>query len=91
VLYAFNLLSLYQRKIALRKPNRRPATLHTEVFITGAVRGLIGKQSTIKLSSAWGGLVEHKPIPDTVLWRFPSTPPKSNSAPTTGTFAAPIP
>ena len=43
VLFAFNLLSLYQRQITSEKPYRQPATLRTEVFSAGAVLGLIGK------------------------------------------------
>jgi len=45
VIFAFNLLSLYQRQSTPEKPYRQLATLRTEVFIAGSVLGLIGKQS----------------------------------------------
>jgi len=90
-LLAFKLLSLYQRQITPEKPYRQPANLSTEVFIAGAVLGLIGKQIALKLSSAWGGLAKHKPVLDAVLsWIHPALP-KLDSAPITGTFAASIP
>jgi len=90
VIFAFNLLSLYQRQITPEKPYRQLATLRTEVLIDGAVLGLIGKQIAIKLSLARGGLVMHKPLLDAVLLCIPPTPPKLDLAPTTGSFAAAI-
>jgi len=81
VLFAFNLLSLYQRQIAPGKPYRQPATLRAQVFVAGAVLGLVGKQIALKLSTAWGGLAKHQPLLAAVLtWQNP-TPPKLDSAP----------
>jgi hypothetical protein len=86
VLFAFNLLSLYQRQITPEKPYRQPATLRSQVFVAGAILGLVGKQITLKLSEAWGGLSKHKPRLDPVLQWQPPTPPKLN---TPGSFDAP--
>lgn len=89
VLFAFNLLSLYQRQIAPDKPYRQPATLRAQVFVAGAVLGLVGKQIALKLSTAWGGLAKHKPLLAQVLtWKM-STPPKLNSVPSALLDAAP--
>jgi len=80
VLFAFNLLSLYQRRIAPDKPYRQPATLRAQVFVAGAVPGLVGKQIALKLSTAWGGLAKHKPLLAAVLtWQSP-IPTKLDSA-----------
>jgi len=89
--FAFNLLSLYQRQITPEKPYRQPATLRTEVFIAGAVLGLIGKHIATKFYFAWAGLAKHKPLLDAVLSRIPPIPPKLDLAPITGSFAAHIP
>ena len=45
VLFAFNLLSLYQRQITPEKPYRQPATLRSQVFVAGAILGMVGKQA----------------------------------------------
>ena len=76
VLFAFNLLSLYQRQLAPERAYRQPATLRSQVFVAGAILGLIGKQTALKLSQAWGGLAKHRPLLDAVLQWAPSTPPK---------------
>ena len=76
VLFAFNLLSLYQRQLAPERAYRQPATLRSQVFVAGAILGLIGKQPALKLSQAWGGLAKHRPLLDAVLQWAPSTPPK---------------
>jgi hypothetical protein len=88
VLFAFNLLGLYQRQITPEKPYRQPATLRSQVFVAGAILGLVGKQITLKLSKAWGGLSKHKPLLDAVLQWQPPTPPKFN---TPCPFGAPSP
>ena len=54
VRFAFNLLSLDQRRIAPDQPYRQPATLRAQVFVAGAVPGLVGKQIALKFSTAWG-------------------------------------
>jgi hypothetical protein len=75
VLFAFNLLSLYQRQLAPARPYRQPATLRSQVFVAGAILGLIGKQTALRLSQAWGGLSKHRPLLDAVLqWRPPTSP-----------------
>ena len=76
VLFAFNLLSLYQRQLAPERAYRQPATLRSQVFVAGAILGLVGKQTALKLSQAWGGLAKHRPLLDAVLQWAPSTPPK---------------
>jgi hypothetical protein len=81
VLFAFNLLSLYQRQVTPEKPYRQPATLRSQVFVAGAILGLVGKQIAIKLSQAWGGLSKHKPLIDAALQWRPPTPPKFDSDP----------
>jgi len=91
VLFAFNLLSLYQRQIAPEKPYRQPATLRAQVFVAGAILGLVGKQIALKLSCAWGGLAKHKPLLEAVLqWPNP-TAPKLNSDPPNATPAGASP
>ena len=79
VLFAFNLLSLYQRQLAPERPYRQPATLRSQVFVAGAILGLIGKQTALKLSEAWGGLAKHRPLLDAVLQWSPPTSPKLDS------------
>jgi hypothetical protein len=80
VLFAFNLLSLYQKQITPEQPYRQPATLRSQVFVAGAILGLIGKQTVLKLSQAWGGLAKHKPLLEAVL-KWPTiTSPKLDSA-----------
>ena len=55
VRFAFNLLSLYQKQITPEQPYRQPATLRSQVFVAGAILGLIGQQMVLKLSQAWVG------------------------------------
>jgi hypothetical protein len=59
VLCAFNRLSLYQRQLAPERVYRQPVTLRSQVFVAGAILGLVGKQTALKLSQAWGGLAKH--------------------------------
>jgi hypothetical protein len=80
VLFAFNLLSLYQKRIAPEQPYRQPATLRSQVFVAGAILGLIGKQTVLKLSQAWGGLAKHKPLLEAVLQWPTTTSPKLETA-----------
>jgi hypothetical protein len=81
LLFTFNLLSLYQRQVTPEKPYRQPATLRSQVFVAGAILGLVGKQIAIKLSQAWGGLSKHKHFIDAALQWRPPTPPKLDSDP----------
>jgi hypothetical protein len=76
VLFAFNLLGLYQQATRPGQTYMQPATLRTAVFLAGAVLGWAGKQMVVRLSAAWGGLKKHKPLIDCVLKRKSSTPPK---------------
>jgi hypothetical protein len=76
VLFAFNLLSLYQRQISPGQAYRQPATLRSQVFVAGAILGSAGRQVVLKLSQAWGGLKKHKPLLEAVLQWSKSTPPK---------------
>lgn len=76
VLFAFNLLSLYQRAMHPQAPYRQPATLRAQVFVAGAILGQMGKQMALKLSAAWGGLAKHKPLLEAVLDWSPPTSPK---------------
>jgi hypothetical protein len=62
VLFAFNLLSLYQQTTRPGQTYMQPATLRTAVFLAGAVLGWAGKQMVVRLSAAWGGLKKHKPL-----------------------------
>lgn len=76
MLFAFNLLGLYQRQTSPEQPYRQPATLRSQVFVAGAILGLAGKQIALKLSHAWGGLAKHKPLMEAVLqWPKPQTAP----------------
>lgn len=79
VLFAFNLLGLYQRQITPEKPYRQPATLRSQVCVAGVILGWIGKQMTLKLSKAWGGFSKDKPLLEAVLQWQPPTPPKLNN------------
>ena len=81
VLFAFNLLSLYQRAATPSAGYRQPATLRAAVFLCGAILGRSGHTRVLHLSAVWGGLDKHKPLLDAVLqWPDP-TPPKLNPQP----------
>jgi hypothetical protein len=80
VLFAFNLLSLYQHHATPGTRYRQPATLRTAVFLCGAILGRSGRQTVLHLSAAWGGLDKHKPLLQAIFqWPRP-TPPKLTSA-----------
>lgn len=81
VLFAFNLLSLYQRQTSPEHAYRQPGTLRSQIFVAGAILGLAGKQVALKLSQAWGGLTKHKPLLEAVLQWPRSTAPKLNPLP----------
>jgi len=67
VLCTFNLLRLYQHQTTPSQPYRQPGTLRVGVFLCGAVLGVMGRQTVMKLSAAWGGLRKHKPLVDATL------------------------
>ena len=89
VLFAFNLLSLYQQATGTRneKHYQRPATLRSAVFLGGAILGNRARQRVLYIAQSWGGSEKHQPLIDKVLqWRkrtspkLPSThPPPSQS------------
>jgi hypothetical protein len=75
VLFTFNLLSLYQHQTTPSAPYRQPGTLRVAVFLCGAVLGLMGRQTVVKLSAAWGGLSKHKPlVAATLNWKNCTSP-----------------
>lgn len=76
VLFAFNLLSLYQRSATPNARYRQPATLRAAVFLCGAILGRSGHQAVLHLSAAWGGLNKHKPLLEAIFQWPRSTPPK---------------
>lgn len=67
VLFAFNLLSLYQHQTTPQAAYRQPGTLRMAVFLCGAVLGKAGREVVLKLSAAWGGLGKHKPLVEATL------------------------
>jgi hypothetical protein len=77
VLFAFNLLSLYQQATGTRieKHYQRPATLRSAVFIGGAILGRRGRQPVLYIAPSWGGAEKHRPLMDKVLhWRKRTSP-----------------
>jgi len=77
VLFAFNLLSLYQQAIGTRseKHYQRPATLRSTVFLGGAILGRRARQPVLYIAQSWGGTDRHKPFMDKVLeWRKRTSP-----------------
>jgi hypothetical protein len=75
VLFTFNLLSLYQQQTTPESPYRQPGTLRTAVFLCGAVLGVMGRDTVVKLSAAWGGLAKHKPLVEATLnWLNAASP-----------------
>ena len=81
VLFAFNLLSLYQHAATPVTGYRQPATLRATVFLCGAILGRSGHMRVLHLSATWGGLDKHKPLLEAVLrWHDPTSP-KLNPTP----------
>ena len=75
MLLTFNLLSLYQHQTTPRASYRQPGTLRAAVFLCGAVLGVLGRQTVIKLSVAWGGPGKHKPLVTATLdWLNAASP-----------------
>lgn len=77
VLFAFNLLSLYQQATGTRsqKHYQRPATLRSTVFLGGAILGNRARQPVLYIAQSWGGSEKHKPLMDKVLeWRKRTSP-----------------
>ncbi|HCN29385.1 MAG TPA: hypothetical protein DIT64_11660 [Verrucomicrobiales bacterium] len=77
VIFAFNLLSLYQQATGTRseKHYQRPATLRSAVFIGGAILGRRGRQPVLYIAQSWGGTKKHQPLIDKLLaWRKRTSP-----------------
>jgi hypothetical protein len=77
VLFAFNLLSLYQQAIGTRseKHYQRPATLRSQVFLGGAILGNRARRPVLYIAQSWGGAGKHKPLIDKVLeWQKRTSP-----------------
>ena len=75
VLFTFNLLSLYPPQTTPKAPYRPPGTLRVAVFLCGAMLGVMGRDVVIKLSAAWGGLRQHKPLVKAALdWLEAASP-----------------
>ena len=67
VLFAYNLLALYQARVTKACGYRKPSTLRAAVFVGGAILGRCGRQSLLRFSQTWGGLRKHNPLIDTAL------------------------
>lgn len=75
VLFAFNLLSLYQKVAQPKAGYRQPATLRAAVFLGGAVLGRAARKPVLLISQAWGGLQKHIALIESVLeWKIPTSP-----------------
>lgn len=62
VIFAYNLLSVYQAQVTRQSGWRQPATLRAAVFVCGAVLGRAGRRLMVRLSQTGGGLARHKPL-----------------------------
>ena len=67
VLFAYNLLALYQAQVTKDCGYRKPATLRSAAFVGGAILGRCGRQTLLRFSKAWGGLHKHNPLIDAAL------------------------
>jgi hypothetical protein len=62
VIFAYNLLGLYQAQVTRQSGWRQPATLRAAVFVCGAVLGRAGHRLMLRLSQSGGGLARHKSL-----------------------------
>jgi Transposase DDE domain group 1 len=77
VLFAFNLLSEFQRAIdPALKTYKQPATLRFELFTCGAILGRSGHHLVLHMSKNWGGYSQRKPLFNNLLYWPPPTSPK---------------
>lgn len=86
VLFAFNLLSLYQQAVGTRSERhyQRPATLRSSMFLGGAILGNRARQPVLYIAQSWGGAEKHKPLIDKVLeWRKRTSPKLPSTHPPT--------
>ena len=74
VLLLFNLLSEFRRVSGLPQ-HKEPATLRSQVFLCGAELAQHAEETTLLLSTAWGGLTRRIPLLTSILaWVFPISP-----------------
>lgn len=66
-----------------RRPQCRPATLRSTLFLCGAIAGRSGHKTVLFLSQAWGGLQTRKPLLDIIAHLKNPTSPKLNFTPAT--------
>ena len=64
VIFAYNLLAVYQAQVTPQSGWRQPSTLRAAVFVCGAVLGRIGRKLVLRLSQTGGGLAKHKALID---------------------------
>lgn len=72
VLFAYNLLALYQAQVTKSCGYRKPSSLRAAVFVAGAILGRCGRQTLLRFSDAWGGLRKHNPLIEAAL--LPQSP-----------------
>jgi hypothetical protein len=73
ILLLSKLLSEFQR-VSGMQGYRQPATLHTHVFLCGAILGRAGRKQVLHMSSAWGGLQTRNPLFEKILgYAFPTS------------------
>jgi hypothetical protein len=64
VIFAYNLLAVYQSQVTPQSGWRQPSTLRTAVFVCGAVLGRIGRKIVLRLSQTGGRLAKQKDLID---------------------------
>ncbi len=77
VIFAFNLVSLYQQATGTRseKHYQGPATLRSTVFMGGAILGKRGRQPVLHIAQSWAGAEKHQPLMGNLLaWRKRTSP-----------------
>jgi Transposase DDE domain group 1 len=81
VLLLFNLLSEFRQASGIAQ-HKEPGTLRSQVFLCGAELERMGNETTLLLSTAWGGLKQRISLLTSILaWVFPISP-KLTPAPT---------
>jgi hypothetical protein len=78
VLFAFNLLSVYQAAVLPQSGYRQPATLRAAVFVCGAILGKCGRKVLLRIAQSGGGLSKHLPLLMSSLQTLKSIPPLFN-------------
>jgi Transposase DDE domain group 1 len=67
VLFAYNLMALYQGQVSPALGYRKPSTIRAAVFLAGAILGRAGHKRLLRFSQAWGGILKHKALIDAAL------------------------